>query len=86
MNLEERNKNFIDRSKLYGLIEGNVPSDSEIDEILNKALKLKGLDLKDVATLLRVEDENAIHRIMECAKTVKEAIYGKRLVLFAPKF
>ena len=64
MNLEERNKNFIDRDKLYTLIEGKVPSNSEIDEILNKALKLKGLELKDVATLLRVEDENAIHRII----------------------
>lgn len=84
MNLEERNKNFIDRDKLYGLIEGKKPSQTEVDDILNKALKLKGLDLYDVAALLRVEDAEQIHKIMECAKTVKEAIYGKRLVLFAP--
>lgn len=84
MNIEERNKNFIDRDKLYGLIEGKKPSQIELDDILNKALKLKGLDLYDVAALLRVEDAKQIHQIMECAKTVKEAIYGKRLVLFAP--
>lgn len=84
MNIEERNKNFIDRDKLYGLIEGKKPSQTEVDDILNKALKLKGLDLYDVAALLRVEDAEQIHKIMECAKTVKEAIYGKRLVLFAP--
>ena len=84
MNIEERNKNFIDRDKLYGLIEGKKPSQTEVDDILNKALKLKGLDLYDVAALLRVEDGQQIHQIMECAKTVKEAIYGKRLVLFAP--
>ena len=84
MNIEERNKNFIDRDKLYGLIEGKKPSQIEVDDILNKALKLKGLDLYDVAALLRVEDAKQIHQIMECAKTVKEAIYGKRLVLFAP--
>jgi 2-iminoacetate synthase len=84
MNIEERNKNFIDRDKLYGLIEGKKPSQTEVDDILNKALKLKGLDLYDVAALLRVEDAKQIHQIMECAKTVKEAIYGKRLVLFAP--
>lgn len=84
MNIEERNKNFIDRDKLYGLIEGKKPSQTEVDDILNKALKLKGLDLYDVAALLRVEDAEQIHQIMECAKTVKEAIYGKRLVLFAP--
>lgn len=84
MNIEERNKNFIDRDKLYGLIDGKKPSQIELDDILNKALKLKGLDLYDVAALLRVEDAKQIHKIMECAKTVKEAIYGKRLVLFAP--
>ena len=84
MNIEERNKNFIDRDKLYGLIDGKKPSQIEVDDILNKALKLKGLDLYDVAALLRVEDAKQIHQIMECAKTVKEAIYGKRLVLFAP--
>ncbi|MDR0790283.1 MAG: [FeFe] hydrogenase H-cluster radical SAM maturase HydG [Bacteroidales bacterium] len=84
MNKELRNKVFIDRDKLYSLIEGNVPSQSEINTILNKALKLKGLNLEDVAALLRVEDEKQIHNIMEVAKSVKEEIYGKRLVLFAP--
>ena len=65
MNIEERNKNFIDRDKLYGLIEGKKPSQTEVDDILNKALKLKGLDLYDVAALLRVEDGQQIHQIMD---------------------
>ncbi len=65
MQTEERNKNFIDRDKLYGLIEGKTPAESEIDDILNHALKLQGLDLREVAALLRVEDENAIRKIME---------------------
>lgn len=84
MNIEERNKVFIDRDKLYGLLEGKTPTESEINEVLNKALKLKGLDLKEVALLLRVENTDHIQKIMETAKIVKEEIYGKRLVLFAP--
>lgn len=84
MNTEERNKVFIDRDKLYGLLEGKTPTESEINEVLNKALKLKGLDLKEVALLLRVENTDHIQKIMETAKIVKEEIYGKRLVLFAP--
>ena len=84
MNIEKRNTNFINRDKLYELIEGATPTTTQVNEILNKALKLKGLDLKDVACLLRVKDAETIHKIMETAKTVKEAIYGKRLVLFAP--
>ena len=84
MNTSERGKNFIDRDKLYNLIEGKEPSQNELNEILNKALKLKGLNLEDVAALLRVKDVKQIHQIMETAHTVKMEIYGKRLVLFAP--
>ena len=84
MNKGERNKVFIDRDKLYSLIEGNTPSETRVDTILNKALKLKGLNLEEVAALLRVEDPAIIQKIMETARTVKEEIYGKRLVFFAP--
>lgn len=84
MEMSERNRVFIDRDKLYSLIEGTEPSENQVNEILNTALKLKGLHLEDVAVLLRVEDPVVVHRIMETAKKVKEEIYGKRLVLFAP--
>lgn len=84
MNKSERNKVFIDRDKLYSLIEGKTPDVSEVNTILNKALKLKGLNLEEVAALLRVQDQAVIHSIMNTARTVKEEIYGKRLVLFAP--
>ncbi len=86
MNKSERNKVFIDRDKLYSLIEGSTPLKSQVDTILNKALKLKGLNLEEVAVLLRVEDPAVIHEIMETARTVKEEIYGKRLVFFAPLY
>jgi 2-iminoacetate synthase len=84
MNIEERNKVFIDRDKLNTLINGKIPTENELNEVLNKALKLKGLSLEDVALLLRVEDVKHIQKIMDTAKIVKEEIYGKRLVLFAP--
>src|SRR5450759_4185218 len=84
MNKGERNKVFIDRDKLYSLIEGKTPSENETNTILNKALKLKGLNLEDVASLLRVEDPSVIHKMMDTAHTVKEEIYGRRLVIFAP--
>lgn len=84
MDKNERGKNFIDRDKLYSLIEGEIPTESQVDEILNKALKLNGLNLEEVAILLRVVDEDIIKKIMNTAHTVKDEIYGKRLVLFAP--
>jgi 2-iminoacetate synthase len=79
-----RHQNFIDRDKLYGLLKNNAPTESQLNDILNKALKLKGLSLEDVAKLLCVEDEAGIQKILDTAHTCKEEIYGKRLVLFAP--
>ena len=79
-----RNQNFIDREKLYGLLTNNVPSQDELNSILNKARKLKGLNLEDVAKLLCVEDEADIQKILDTAEYCKDEIYGKRLVLFAP--
>ena len=86
MDSSKKFKNFIDREKLYGLIEGAAPTEAELQQILNKALELKGLGLEDVAALLRVKDHDQIYEIMETAKKVKQNIYGKRLVLFAPVY
>lgn len=79
-----RNQNFIDREKLYGLLDQKAPVADELNEILNKARKLKGLNLEDVAKLLCVEDEADIQKILDTAEYCKNEIYGKRLVLFAP--
>lgn len=68
------------------MIEGAAPTEAELQQILNKALELKGLGLEDVAALLRVKDHDQIYEIMETAKKVKQDIYGKRLVLFAPVY
>jgi len=76
----------INREKLFNLLNGSEPSSEELNIILEKAYKLKGLDLEDVAALLRVKDVAHIKQIMEVAKYVKEEIYGKRLVLFAPLY
>ena len=86
MDASKKFKNFINREKLYGLIEGAAPTEAELQQILNKAMELKGLGLEDVAALLRVTNRDQIYEIMETAKKVKQDIYGKRLVLFAPVY
>ena len=84
MTRHEKEKPFIDRDKLYSLIDKKEPSEIDLDSILHKAMKFKGLSQEDVASLLRVENPAQIHKIMEAASTVKDHIYGKRLVFFAP--
>ncbi len=76
----------IDREKLYALVEGTEPTQQELETILTKARELKGLNLEEVAALLRVKNHDEIYKIMDVAKYVKEEIYGKRLVIFAPLY
>jgi 2-iminoacetate synthase len=61
-------------------------SKPHVDEVLKKALELKGLDYNDVLTLLNVEKPELVEEIFHTAKKVKEEIYGNRLVLFAPLY
>lgn len=60
--------------------------DSRVEVILDKALQLKGLSLEDSAELLNVEDEVTLKKIFKAAKKLKETIYGKRIVMFAPLY
>jgi 2-iminoacetate synthase len=59
---------------------------SRVREVLAKASLMKGLDPVDIACLATVSDPDLIHELFETAKKVKEGIYGKRLVLFAPLY
>lgn len=58
----------------------------KIEEILNKALECKGLKSEEIAMLLNTDDENLLENLFKTAKQVKEKIYGKRIVFFAPLY
>ncbi|MCX7882115.1 MAG: [FeFe] hydrogenase H-cluster radical SAM maturase HydG [Brevinematales bacterium] len=79
---------FIPRDELYHRLEDAKKhySREKLHDILHTALKLKGLSLVDVSLLLQAETDDDIHLILSAAHTVKEAIYGKRMVLFAPLY
>ncbi len=55
-------------------------------EVLAKALELKGLDAQDIAVLADVSDPELIAELFAAARQIKETIYGRRLVLFAPLY
>jgi 2-iminoacetate synthase len=54
--------------------------------IIAKALEHKGLSAGEVAILLEVRDPELLKEMYTAAAKVKEAIYGKRIVLFAPLY
>lgn len=68
------------------LEEAKASKTQDIDTILAKGAKKKGLDLNEVATLLNVENKPTIEKIFKTAAGIKEEIYGERVVLFAPLY
>ncbi len=57
-----------------------------IKDILAKALSLEVLDLKEVSCLISLDDKGAWEEVFEASSKVKEKVYGKRIVLFAPLY
>jgi 2-iminoacetate synthase len=78
---------FINEQKVWNILEANQNADfGRIQEILTKAKEMKGLNLEDVATLTSISDPEMLSALFNTANEVKETIYGKRLVIFAPLY
>lgn len=78
---------FIDENRLKGLLQGDAqPSASETSAILQKGRTLAGLSTEEVAALIKVTDKGLLDEMFDTALFVKQAIYGDRLVFFAPLY
>ncbi|MGI6119427.1 MAG: [FeFe] hydrogenase H-cluster radical SAM maturase HydG [Desulfosporosinus sp.] len=53
---------------------------------LDKAKTCQGLTHREAAVLLNIEDQDFLAEMFQAAKEIKEKIYGKRIVLFAPLY
>lgn len=78
-------KNLINYKKIDSALD-QTGSQKDVEAIIEKSKKLQRLSLKEVAVLLNVTDEKTLDRIYNAAKWVKNAIYGNRLVIFAPLY
>jgi len=89
--MTERVKNnqtvIIDEASIQMTLQATrQPEATQVDEVLAKARLLKGLDPQDVALLMNISDPDLLSSLFATAKQVKEEIYGRRLVLFAPLY
>lgn len=57
-----------------------------VRKILKKALEAKGITDEEAAVLLSIEDTKLLEEMFEAARKIKEKIYGKRIVMFAPLY
>ncbi len=78
---------FIDHGYVEQLLmQNDNASPDEIRVILEKAKALKGLTHDEVAKLIHVEDPQLMKEIFDVAGAIKQIIYGKRVVMFAPLY
>lgn len=57
-----------------------------VRELLKKASQCEGLTHKEAAVLLNINNDDLLAEMFKVAKEIKEKIYGKRIVLFAPLY
>jgi 2-iminoacetate synthase len=78
---------YINEDKINNLLVSEAKVDAaKLNTILDKAKLLKRLSFPESAALLSVSDPVYIQKIFNAASFVKDKIYGRRVVLFAPLY
>lgn len=84
---DEPMKPFIDEDEIWGILNQNQkPSKKQVEKIIKRSLDKNRLTLSETAVLLNAEEPELIEMIKDGARTIKERIYGNRIVLFAPLY
>jgi len=77
---------FIDDAFLSSLLTGPPPDGIRVRDTIARSLAKKPLSVEETALLLRVRDPELVEQIFQAARTLKETVYGNRIVLFAPLY
>ncbi|MBI5700480.1 [FeFe] hydrogenase H-cluster radical SAM maturase HydG [Candidatus Saganbacteria bacterium] len=78
---------YIDEKRIGTLLNAASSAGADkIDGILSKSKSLQRLTLSESAILLAEKNSSQIKKILDAAHYVKDKIYGKRVVIFAPLY
>lgn len=78
---------FIDDDKIWAqLNKWENPSQEDVRRVLRKAEQCVRLDPEETAILIQNKDESTIQEMYELAHTLKQEVYGDRIVFFAPLY
>lgn len=83
---DQRMKPFIDPEEIWDYINNTKTSKERVREVIAKSLNKERLNLEETAVLINATDQELIEEIKQGAKTLKEKVYGNRIVLFAPLY
>lgn len=77
---------FISEKEIEEILKEAIPDREQVRAIISKSLTKKRLSLQETALLLNAKDPELVEEIKEGARQLKEQVYGKRIVLFAPLY
>jgi len=77
---------FISEKEIEEILAGAHPTPERVREIISKSLNKKRLSMQETAVLLKASDPDLVEEIKAGARQLKEQVYGKRIVLFAPLY
>jgi 2-iminoacetate synthase len=81
-----RMKPFIDAEEILDYLHQSEASKSRVREIIAKSLDKSRLTLEETAVLINANDPELVEEIKQGAKSLKQKVYGQRIVLFAPLY
>ncbi len=85
--METATQSFIREQEIQEILEKHThPDNQQVQDVLSKAAEMKGLNLQEVAVLTGINDHAQLEQLFQTANQIKDTIYGKRLVLFAPLY
>lgn len=80
-------ENFIDPDEIWSILKRfDNPSMEQVKAVIEKSLNKNRLSLEDTAVLVNAKTPEMVAEIKKAAKELKERVYGKRIVLFAPLY
>lgn len=83
---DEPERPFIDADEIRDYLLKADRSRSAVEAAIARSLAKERLSLSETATLLMADDPEVEALIFDAARTLKERIYGNRIVLFAPLY
>ena len=79
-------KPFIDPEEIWDFINNTKSTPERVREVIAKSLNKERLNLEETAVLINAKEPELIEEIKQGARLLKEKVYGKRIVLFAPLY
>lgn len=83
---DKRMQPFIDADEIWSMLRKKSPGKARVREVIAASLDKKRLSLEETAVLINATDPDLVEEIKEGARTLKEKVYGERIVLFAPLY